>query len=151
MEPFEVKSRPTSSTVGKFSLPYSVASLLKDRKLVVDSYDDEKLMRSDVLSLSRQVTYERKAFSTADTALPGAVRISLKSGRSYYREVLNERGGPKCPLTNADIVDKFLSNLGAEIPEQLALVVADRIMSLPFAKSVVSESLLTVPQGGVLA
>ena len=40
------------------------------------------------------------------------MEIELKSGRSYYYEVENERGGPQNKMSEADIVAKFHANLG---------------------------------------
>lgn len=117
MEPIAVKVAPKSATVGKFSLPYSIASLLHDRTLGVDSYDPNQLMRPQVLSLARKIRYEQRNFASAGKALPGAVTICLTSGEVLSAERLYERGGPKFPLTDAEILWKFTVNCGAIDPQ----------------------------------
>ncbi|MBE2276754.1 MAG: MmgE/PrpD family protein [Rhodobacteraceae bacterium] len=112
MEPMAVKVAPQSGTVGKFSLPYSMASLLQDGALGIDSYDPDQLLRPGVLSLARRIGYEQRDFETAGKALPGAVAIRLRSGEVLRAERLYERGGPAEPLSQDEILLKFVDNCG---------------------------------------
>ncbi len=130
MEPGEVKKRPASPTVGKFSLPYSLASLIKDRKLGIDSYDRGQLGRPDVLGLAEKVTYSLRTFATAGKALPGGVEVELRSGQRHYFQVDNERGGPINAMGEADIIEKFRANLGMGSNRKSRLPIEERIFGL---------------------
>lgn len=118
MEPMDVKVAPESGTVGKFSLPYSMASLLYDGQLGVNSYDETALKRPEVLALARKIRYEQRDFSTAGKALPGAVSITLASGVTLDAERLHERGGPRQAMTADEILMKFAANCSDFAPEQ---------------------------------
>lgn len=112
MEPLAVKVAPETGTVGKFSLPYSMATLLTDGELGIDSYDAKNLARQNVLSLASRISYEQHNFATAGKALPGAVEITLKSGKTLTAERLHERGGPDEPMSPDDVYAKFGVNKG---------------------------------------
>lgn len=112
MEPHDVKVAPRSATVGKFSLPYSMASLLHDGQLGVDSYDESQLGRPEVLSLAGRISYEQRHFESSGKALPGAATIRLRSGERLHAERLYERGGPRYPLSQEEILEKFANNCG---------------------------------------
>lgn len=139
LEPFAEKIAPQTATVGKFSLPYSLAHLLVYGELSIDAYDPARLQDPRIRALAAKVGYEIKAFTTADHAIPGAAEVTTTAGLSYYVERLYERGGPEEPLSEDAILSKFRLNVGDLLPaprtEEL-LAALSSITSLPGVQAI---------------
>lgn len=110
LEPLERKLTPASEYEAKFSLPYSVASLLVHGKVDVATYTDAAIADRDVLALAAKVGYEVKEYDTFPRSFPGGIRITTRDGRTREAELRHQRGGPDNPMSAADVVEKFRSN-----------------------------------------
>jgi 2-methylcitrate dehydratase PrpD len=110
LEPLADKHRPRSEYEAKFSLPYSLASLLIRGKVDVSTYTDAAIADEDVLQLAGKVRYDVKEYPTFPQALPGGVRVKLRDGRTLQAELDHQRGGPENPMTDAQVREKFRAN-----------------------------------------
>ena len=115
LEPLADKHRPRSEYEAKFSLPYSIASLLVRGQVDVSTYTDEAIADPDVLALAAKVRYEVKDYDTFPRALPGGVRIHTRDGRTLEAELPYQRGGPENPMTGEQVREKFRTNAGLAI------------------------------------
>ena len=98
----------------RFSLPYSVATLLTDGVLDAGSFLPEQLSRAPVAELARRVTVrEDPRFSAAlPVERPARVVVRTTDGRTLSAEVRNARGNPAAPLSREEVASKFRRNAG---------------------------------------
>jgi 2-methylcitrate dehydratase PrpD len=110
LEPLADKHRPRTEYEAKFSLPYSIASLLVRGHVDVSTYTDEAIADPDVLALAAKVRYEVKDYDTFPRAFPGGVRIHTRDGRTLEAELPYQRGGPENPMSAEEVREKFRTN-----------------------------------------
>lgn len=127
-EPRDRKLRPASGYEAKFSLPFSVAVALVDGHVALSTYAAESVARQEVLDLAALVDTEDDPRSEYPVRFTGRIRIRAKNGEERYAEVLDNKGGPGRPLSNADLLGKFSSNaayygLAAEAATELGSAV----------------------------
>jgi 2-methylcitrate dehydratase PrpD len=109
-EPAAAKRRPVSDYDAKFSLPYIIAaSLIRGHFTLVEL--EEKALKDDrILSLASKVDYAIDPDSTFPRHYGGEVVVRLRDGRELRRREAVNRGSADRPLSNADIVEKFMGN-----------------------------------------
>lgn len=112
-EPAPSKRRPRTPYEGKFSLPYCAAALLLDGTLAIDSFDPPMLSRPDALALAERTTWVELPYDGAPADAPGVVEIRL-SGGSVRGRVETSRGGAARPLTDDEVLDKFVANCASD-------------------------------------
>jgi 2-methylcitrate dehydratase PrpD len=130
LEPLADKHRPRSEYEAKFSLPYSIASLLVRGKVDVSTYTDEAIAEPDVLELAAKVRYEVKDYPTFPQALPGGVRIRLRDGRTLEAELPYQRGGPENPMSAGEVREKFRANAALALSDSDVEALEEAVMTL---------------------
>jgi 2-methylcitrate dehydratase PrpD len=115
-EPIERKRRPATPYEGKFSAPFSFAAWLHTGRLDVTTFREALLADPRILATADIVDAEEAEFSSFPRALPGAVRVVLRSGRTLERTEMFQRGGPDHPMTSEDVLAKFRGNAGLAMP-----------------------------------
>lgn len=116
-EPAQAKMTPRTPYDAKFSLPWTVAALVIDGAVSVDTFSESSLRRPEITALARLVrTQAGLTAATAKPAVaadaPGRVRIGLRGGRVLTGEVERSRGGPSAPMTDQELLAKFGRNAG---------------------------------------
>src|SRR5262245_20248255 len=135
-EPVANKRRPANAYDAQFSIPYLVAaSLVRGRftlaELEPDALGDERIQR-----LCDLVDYAVDPRSTFPRHYSGEVEIALKDGRKLvHRETMN-RGCADRPLSNADILDKFMGNARMSLSARQADAVRNEVLGLEQARDV---------------
>jgi 2-methylcitrate dehydratase PrpD len=106
----------------RFSLPACIATLLVDGELHAAGFLPARLERPEVARLAQRVHVRENADFTAALPLerPTTVTITWTDGRATSRHVRNGRGNPDDPLSPADIVAKFRSNVSTVLSDELA-------------------------------
>ena len=107
-EPLDQRRRPASRYAAQFSIPYDVACGLIHGKLglaELELYNDP-----EILALADKVEYQVDPRSGYPKHFSGEVIVTLKNGRQIsHREQVN-RGAADKPISDADIVAKFMDN-----------------------------------------
>jgi 2-methylcitrate dehydratase PrpD len=111
-EPVQVKIEPRTSYDAKFSLPWSVAALVVDGGVGVATYSADSIARPEVVALSRRVRTELTAADGVAADAAGHVLVRLRDGAVLEGRVPRSAGGPDAPLSDDDLLAKFLSNTG---------------------------------------
>lgn len=101
------KNEPKTPYDAKFSLPWSVAALLIDGALVVDTFEPESIKRSEVIELAKIFEFTEKSEVAAAAAAAGMVEITTADGRTFTGKVSASAGGPSNRLSLAALVEKF--------------------------------------------
>jgi 2-methylcitrate dehydratase PrpD len=129
-EPADVKVTPRSVYDAKFSLPWSVAALLVDGRIGVDTYDEASIARPEVAALAAKVTTVVEDLSGGGVAAdaPGKVEVVLVDGTVLTAETPRSLGGPDHPLSDDQLLAKFFANAGGEVP--VARELSDRLLAL---------------------
>jgi 2-methylcitrate dehydratase PrpD len=92
---------------GKFSLQYSVASMLVRGHVAVSDFTDEAIADPAVLAVAQKVRYETPEYPTYPQAFPGGVRVTLAGGETIEGDFPFQKGGPENPLSAGEVREKF--------------------------------------------
>ncbi|MBY6414625.1 MmgE/PrpD family protein [Rhodococcus sp. BP-252] len=118
---------PRSTYDGKFDLPWSVAALLHDGAVTVETYTPESIAREEILQTARKVRVNDMMYDGPAASAPGRALITLDDGRILEGRVDGSRGSAAFPLDDDALRDKFDANCGSHSRAQ---ELADRIFGL---------------------
>lgn len=135
------RHRPTTGLEAKFSMEFSVAILLLERKAGLDQFTDAVVQRPDVQDMIRRVNFyvdpeSGKRASTTDNFLAVLVdsnllNIHMKNGNVLTSRTGFAKGSPKNPMTYEEIADKFLGNAEfAKWPAQKSKLMIEAVKGL---------------------
>jgi 2-methylcitrate dehydratase PrpD len=124
-EPQDIKRVPRTAYEGKFSLPYSAASLAVDGTLTVASFEPTALARPDVLALAQRIAYRAVDIDRAPAEAPGRAEVRLHDGSKLVGSVEVSHGGPARPMSDDELIAKFVANAGSKEPVDVIFGLAD--------------------------
>ncbi|MGL6279919.1 MAG: MmgE/PrpD family protein, partial [Gaiella sp.] len=130
LEPAALKQAPRSEYEGKFSLQYSVASLLVRGHVAVGDFTDEAIADPEVLAVAAKVRYETRDYPTYPQAFPGGVRVRLADGSSFEGDFPYQKGGPENPLSADEVRAKFRENAGLALPQSAVVALEESVLAL---------------------
>jgi 2-methylcitrate dehydratase PrpD len=105
-------ARPESPYAAKFSLPWSVAAMVIDGRVITATFEPPSIARPEVELLARRVSWHlgERVGPAADA--PGRVEVTLSDGTVVVGTVKRSSGGPSNPLTRDQLLAKFRGNAG---------------------------------------
>jgi 2-methylcitrate dehydratase PrpD len=131
LEPRETRINPLSPYSGKFSLQYSVASMLLRGTVDLDTYTATAMADERVRELTARVGYVvSPAFDEGEQLYPGGLRVRMRDGREYVVEVPEPRGTELNPISEGDLLTKFRSCAGHGLTASDTDVLADAILNV---------------------
>jgi 2-methylcitrate dehydratase PrpD len=130
LEPADQKRVPRSDYEGKFSLQYSVASMLVRGHVAVSDFTEGAISDPAVLAVAAKVTYETPEYATYPQAFPGGVRVLLASGETLSADFPYQKGGPENPLSASEVSAKFRDNAKLALSDSAVEALAEAILSL---------------------
>jgi len=105
--------RPQTGAEGKFSIQYSVAATLLDRRITLETYTDAMLRRPAVLQLMEKVRRYKIADDKVYSGTVGYNDVELVTRRgSFKRRIDKSPGSTEWPMAAADQEEKFLDCAG---------------------------------------
>lgn len=129
-EPEANKKRPSNSYDAQFSIPYLVATAIKNNRMTLSELEDTALRDPETLDLANRVSYSTDPDSPFPKAYSGELIVTLKDGTELrHREHIN-RGADERPLTNAEIVEKYDANAAVAGPRDRATAIRDTLLSI---------------------
>jgi 2-methylcitrate dehydratase PrpD len=144
-EPEANKRRPANSYDAQFSIPYIVATGLLRGRFTLDELEPAAMADREVLSLAERVHYKIDAASTFPRHYTGEVIVTLETGEILrHREAIN-RGSADRPLSNAEIVAKYLDNACRMLTRDRAERVCTAVLGLDRAEAVDLANILSQP------
>ncbi|MCD8123614.1 MAG: MmgE/PrpD family protein [Lachnospiraceae bacterium] len=108
MEPLEVRRRPDTSIVAKFSIPYTGALALISGTVTLGDFSPERLRDADVLSLADRFTYEVREDWGKEDGMNTDVCVHMKNGRCLVRKY-RERGQLQNEPSWKEMEEKYLA------------------------------------------
>jgi 2-methylcitrate dehydratase PrpD len=136
LEPLDDKVRPRTDYDAKFSLPFSVASMLVHGHVDLSSYSADALDDARVLEIARRVRYREAEFGSYPRAFPGRVRITTRAGANLDADVPYQRGAPENPMTDDEVLRKFRSNAERALRPELVASLEAGILTLEAVRDV---------------
>jgi 2-methylcitrate dehydratase PrpD len=119
-EPVHRKLAPATPYEAKFSMQWCLAALLIDGELTAASFDDDGVARADIRQLAARVEYRPYDPDGPPADAPGRVRVKLRNGQTVAGSVRRSRGGPDQPMTDEDLIEKFVANCGTPAATRVA-------------------------------
>lgn len=103
---------PDTPYAAKFSLPWSTAAMLVDGTVGLDTYEPASLARAEVGDVAERISWRltEPTGHAADAA--GRVVVRLADGREVVGSVSGSAGTTAHPLTDDQLLEKFLGNAG---------------------------------------
>lgn len=104
-----VYSKPQSGLEGKFSLEYCMAAAIIDGEVSLRQFTDEKVLMAEAQRLTSLVKLKFLDVAKGHSLLniPQAVKVILKNGTEYFKEVQWPKGYSYNPMTWEEVIDKF--------------------------------------------
>jgi 2-methylcitrate dehydratase PrpD len=139
-EPRESKIKPESGYHAAFSGPFTVAAAFYRENglgLFHEDFEDESAHDPQILALAAKVNVNASEECDAifPFQFPAVLTAHLKDGTSATEKVLVNRGGPKNPLTDAELALKFESNVRDSLNPDQAREVAHTIFDFATNKT----------------
>jgi 2-methylcitrate dehydratase PrpD len=103
--------RPTTGLEGKFSMEFSLASILVLRKAGLAEYSDEVVNRPDVQDAIRKIDYtvfsDEEAEAKGYTLLTTFLDVTMKDGRHISARVDAAKGSASMPMSEEEVAEKY--------------------------------------------
>ena len=111
-EPIARKRAPAVLIDAKFSIPFCTALALVRGRVDLDSFDDASLTDRAVLDMAARIEPVAVEAPHRTRGSGGAMVLHLSDGRALSVQVGNARGCPAKPLSDAELVAKFIDCAG---------------------------------------
>lgn len=122
------KFKPETKETADHSLPYVIAAAVADGNVLPDSFTDEKLKDPRIWDLLGKIKVV--ADPEIDALFPGVKRarvaITTTSGDTHQAQVDHAKGSPQNPMSDEEIVAKFLANSERVIDSNRQQEIIDR-------------------------
>jgi len=131
-EPIARKAAPSVAIDAKFSIPFTIATQLVRGRVTLDDFGADSLADPDVRAIAGRVEPREQAGYKWRRGSGGGLTITLRDGARYHCEVHDALGCPERPLSEAQLVEKFVDCVGrAERPygDAEARALADSILT----------------------
>jgi 2-methylcitrate dehydratase PrpD len=138
LEPAEQKRMPRSEYEGKFSLQYSVASLLVRGHVGVSDFTDEAIADPEVLAVAAKVRYETRDYPSYPQAFPGGAVVTGADGAVFEADFAHQKGGPENPLTPDEVRAKYRENASFVLSDDASARLEEAILTLETCDDVVA-------------
>jgi 2-methylcitrate dehydratase PrpD len=114
-EPWAAKQTPRDSNAAKYSLPYTVARVLRGQPIDLDSMTGPSI-DPQAAALAASITAEPWLDSGFPAKFGADLAITLVDGRVLHHHIPQVLGSPERPAGVERIRDKFLANAAGSLP-----------------------------------
>ena len=129
-EPAEMRRRPTSDYMAKFSVQFVVAACFVRGRFGFAELEDAALRDPEILALAQRVSHEADPQSAFPKYFSGGVVVKTKDGRELVHMEKVNRGAGERALTAAEIVEKFMDNAQFVLSRGKAERIRDCVLAL---------------------
>ena len=105
-----IHHRPKNEFQAKFSMEYSMAILLIERRAYIPEYQDKRINKPDVQGMLRKINFykNQKAEAAGYDKMTTIIDIYLKNGKKISGRGDFGKGSPAIPMTYDEVADKFM-------------------------------------------
>ena len=129
-EPAEMRRKPTSEYMAKFSVQYVVAACFVRGKFGFAELEDDALLDETILALAQRVSHEADPESQFPKYFSGGVVVTTTDGRELVHMEKINRGAGDRALSADDIAAKFMDNAELVLPREKAGKIRDFVLDL---------------------
>jgi 2-methylcitrate dehydratase PrpD len=129
-EPAEMRRRPVSDYMAKFSVQFVVAACLVRGKFGYAELEPEALADREILDLASRVSHEADPQSAFPRYFSGGVSITTRDGRELTHMERINRGAGERALSEDDICEKFFDNATLVLSRGKAQRIRDVVLDL---------------------
>ncbi len=126
----ELRRRPASDYIAKFSIYYTVAAAVIRDKCGFAELETEALNDPAILALAERVIYDADPKSKYPEYFSGGAVITLKDGRAFTHNEIVNRGAGDRALSGDEIAAKFLENAELVVSPAHARALRDVVLDL---------------------
>ncbi|MBI2830918.1 MAG: MmgE/PrpD family protein [Chloroflexi bacterium] len=103
------KVAPRNVVDAQFSYYYTVATALTKRKVFIDDFTEEAIKNEKVLALAQkvEVVVDEEKDKFVDLTIPVDIRIEMRNGEKYEKDVVYVKGHPSNPLSFEECAQKL--------------------------------------------
>ncbi len=129
-------SSPVSKFQAKYSMEFCVATAIRDGRVVIPSFTDEKVADPELLALMKKVRmsvwdeYAKFGYNPPHAPYGCLVRIILKNGQLVSQQVDQGPWEPQTPPSWNDLVEKFRANAEMVLPGHIVDQTVDMVYQL---------------------
>jgi 2-methylcitrate dehydratase PrpD len=134
--PIAEKRRPPTGYAAKFSLPFSVASMLVNGRSTLASFSDEAVEDPRILSLADKISCTPDPDADFPRYYPAWVVITLTDGRTFEGREPIHLGHPENPMSPEQIEAKFKGCVESVLSDEQAAQVVAAVTGLDDADTV---------------
>jgi 2-methylcitrate dehydratase PrpD len=129
-EPAEMRRRPVSEYMAKFSVQYVVAACFVRGKFGFAELEPEALKDQAILALAQRVSHEADPESQFPKYFSGGVVVTTQEGRELVHMEKINRGAGERALTADEIAEKFMDNAALVLARDKAERIRDFVFEL---------------------
>ena len=129
-EPAEMRRRPVSDYMAKFSVQFVVAACLVRGRFGFAELEDDALKDPQILELAQRVSHEADPQSQFPKYFSGGVVVTTRDGRELVHMEKVNRGAGERALTADEIAEKFMDNAGFVLSSDKAGRIRDFVLDL---------------------
>ncbi len=132
------KWNPKTRETADHSLPYCVAVALKDGKVELNQFSEERIKDPMLHRLMQKVTITRDAELNRQypEAMPNLIEIVTKDGRRFLKMITHPKGHPKNPMTDKEVEIKFKTMAAHILSPGQTDIILDKLWHLEYIKDV---------------
>ena len=134
-----IHSRPVSSLEGKFSIQYCLAAALLDRRVGLQSFTDDQVMRPEAQALIPRIDMRRIPGNEGQPSWTEGyhqVDVQMKDGSTLQQQARRANSGALRGVTMEDIREKFRDCASQLLSDGTTAEVLSRLDSLEEAEPV---------------
>ncbi len=129
-EPAEMRRRPTSDYMAKFSVQFVLAACFVRGRFGFAELENEALNDPQILALAQKVHHEADPDSAFPKYFSGGVVVTTKDGREFVHMEKINRGAGERALSAEDISEKFFDNATLVISKPQAERIRDAVLDM---------------------
>ena len=129
-EPAEMRRRPVSDYMAKFSVQFVVAACFVRGKFGFAELQTDALNDPQILALAQRVSHAPDPESAFPKFFSGGVVVRLKDGRELVHMEKINRGAGERALTDDEISAKYMENATLVLSAPRAAAIRDMVLSL---------------------
>ena len=110
-EPVANKRRPQNEYDAEFSIPFLVSAAITKGQFTLAELSDDSLQDPEILSLADRVDYEIDNEAKFPKYYSGEVVVEMNDGSELRQREAVNRGNSDRPISNDEIIQKFVGNI----------------------------------------